>query len=195
MRFHIGVMMVTAMVLASGVQAEEAPAFTLKDTDGTPHSLADFKGKTVVLEWVNHSCPFVMKHYGSGNMQALQKRFTEAGVVWLSICSSAPGKSGNMSAATWKEVIAKKGAVATAVLLDDDGTVGKAYEAKTTPQMFVINGEGQIVYKGAIDSISSTNPEDIAKSDNYVVQALEALAKGEAPATASTAPYGCSVKY
>lgn len=174
---------------------QAAPDFTLTDTSGTSHNLSDFKGKWVVLEWVNHGCPFVVKHYKSGNMQGLQKKYTDKGVVWLSICSSAPGTQGHMSPGDAAEARNKVGANSTAYLLDEDGTVGKTYGAKTTPQMVVINPEGTIVYHGAIDSIKSTNVDDIKKADNYVADALDAGMAGKPIAVAQSQPYGCSVKY
>jgi peroxiredoxin len=172
-----------------------APAFTLKDTKGTSHNLADFKGKTVVLEWINHDCPFVVKHYSGGNIQSLQKEYTGKGVVWLSIASSAPGKQGHLSPEAWNKITAEKGASPTAVLLDEDGKVGKLYNAKTTPQIAIINAEGLLVYAGAIDSIKSTNAADVAKATNYVKAALDEVLAGKPVSTASTEPYGCSVKY
>lgn len=174
---------------------QPAPAFTLTDTQGKSHNLADFKGKTVVLEWINHECPFVVKHYSGGAMQALQKDATGKGVVWLSVCSSAPGKQGHMSPEAWNKATADKGAAPTAVLLDEDGKVGKAYQAKTTPHMFVINPEGVLVYAGAIDSIKSTKAEDVPKATNHVKAALDEVLAGKPVTTASTEAYGCSVKY
>lgn len=173
-----------------------APSFTLTDIHGKKHSLADFKGKTVVLEWVNHGCPFVMKHYDAGNMQALQKKYAEKGVVWLSICSSAVGQQGYMEPGEWKEMNDKKKGLAKAVLIDADGKVGKLYGARTTPHMFVLSSKGEIAYQGALDdSPQSKNAEEIAKSRNFVVEALEAVLVGKSPTVTSTKPYGCSVKY
>jgi hypothetical protein len=174
---------------------QPAPDFTLNDTTGTPRTLSALKGKTVVLEWVNHGCPFVLKHYGSGNMQKLQRAAAADGVVWLSICSSAPGKQGHMTSAEWNKISAEKGAAPAAVLLDVDGTVGHLYHATNTPQMFVINPQGVLVYSGGIDSIPSTDQADIAKAQNYVTAALADLKAGRAVATPVTKPYGCSVKY
>jgi peroxiredoxin len=172
-----------------------APAFKLKDCSGKEHSLSDYAGKIVVLEWVNHGCPFVVKHYSSGNMQKLQADATSKGVVWLSICSSAPGKQGHMSAADASKKCEEVGSKATAYLLDEDGTVGKLYGATRTPEMFVINADGILVYKGAIDSVKSTDPKDIEGATNYVSAALEELLAGKPVTTAQTTPYGCSVKY
>lgn len=172
-----------------------APAFTLTDTHGKQHNLADFKGKHVVLEWVNFGCPFVKKHYGSGNMQATQKKAVEKGVVWLSVCSSAEGKQGHMAAADWNEEIAARNMASTAVLIDESGTVGKTYGAKTTPHMYIINPAGVLVYKGAIDDKPSTDQDDIPGARNHVLAALDESLAGKSVSTASTTPYGCSVKY
>ena len=191
----------TALVFAVGLQAaavvgQSAPAFTLTDAKGATHSLADFKGKTVVLEWVNPECPFVKKHYDkSGNIPSLQKAATADGVVWLSINSAAPGKEGDYDAAQVAEWSAKNKAAPTAYLRDTDGKVGKAYGAKTTPHIFIVNAEGTVVYAGAIDSIKSTDVEDIAKAENYVTSALAAIKAGKPIAHATTQPYGCSIKY
>ena len=172
-----------------------APGFTLKDTAGNTHSLSDFRGKYVVLEWLNYDCPFVKKHYGSGNMPALQERYTEEGVVWLSIASSAPGKQGHFAPAEMDRRTAQAGGNQTAVLLDGAGTVGRAYNAKTTPHMFVISPEGRVVYNGAIDDKPVTNVASLDDATNYLVSAMEALADGRDADPARTEPYGCSVKY
>ncbi len=173
----------------------KAPDFSLVDTNGKTHALSDYKGKTVVLEWVNFGCPFVVKHYDSKNMQSLQKKYTDKGVVWLSISSSAKGKEGNMSPAEWNKEITAQKASSTAYLLDENGKVGKAYEAKTTPHMFIINAEGNLVYKGAIDDKRSTKASDIKSSKNYVSAALDEVLANKKVTTAATEPYGCSVKY
>lgn len=172
-----------------------APAFTLTDTNGKQHNLSDFKGKYVVLEWVNLGCPFVKKHYESGNMQATQKKAVEKGVVWLSVNSSAKWKQGNLSPAAWNEEIADRKMSSTAVLLDESGEVGKSYGAKTTPHMYVVNPDGILIYKGAIDDKPSTNKADIAGARNYVLAALDESMAGKPVSTASTQSYGCSVKY
>jgi peroxiredoxin len=185
----------TATTLTALETGKPAPEFTLTDTNGKSHKLSDFKGKTVVLEWVNHGCPFVVKHYGSGNMQKLQKIYTEKGVVWLSVCSSAPGKQGNMTAVEWNRTTVDKIAFPTSILLDEDGKVGQLYGAQTTPQMYVINAQGLLVYEGAIDSIKSTDAADIPKAENYVAKALDEVLAGKAVSTPSTKSYGCSVKY
>ena len=174
---------------------EEAPEFTLIDSKGTSHKLSDFRGKLVVLEWLNHECPFVKKHYSGGDMQKLQKEYTAKGVVWLSIISSAPGKQGHRTGPQAEADTKDKNAAPTAVLLDPSGEVGKKYDAKTTPEMFVLDKEGKILYAGAIDSIKSTDSADIAKAENHVRQALDAALAGKPVPTPQTKPYGCSVKY
>ena len=174
---------------------EEAPDFTLTDSKGTSHKLSDFRGKFVVLEWLNHECPFVKKHYSGGDMQKLQKEYTAKGVVWLSIISSAPGKQGHRTGPQAEADTKDKNAAPTAVLLDPSGEVGKKYDAKTTPEMFVLDKEGKVLYAGAIDSIKSTDSADIAKAENHVRQALDAALAGQPVPTPKTKPYGCSVKY
>lgn len=174
---------------------EVTPNFTLTDTQGQAHSLIDYKGKYVVLEWWNPECPFVKKHYNSHNMQNLQKMYTEKGVVWLVINSSAQGKQGNTTPEEANQLMASQEAHPTAVLFDPDGKGGKLFGAQTTPHMFVIDPDGVLVYQGAIDSIPSADPEDIAKAKNYVAQALNEAMTGKAVTTATTKSYGCSVKY
>lgn len=195
--------LLTLALVAAGIPAafaqpvigQPAPQFTLKDTSGKEHSLSDFKGKVVVLEWVNHGCPFVKKHYGAKNMQKLQKAATEKGAVWLSICSSAPGKQGHMSAEEAAAMTADVGSSATAYLLDEDGKAGKAYNARTTPEMFVIDSNGVLQYMGAIDDKPSADAADIEGAVNHVEKALEEVFAGKPVTTATTKPYGCSVKY
>ena len=174
---------------------QPAPDFTLTDTNGKQHTLSSLKGKFVVLEWTNPDCPFVKKHYDSKNMQGLQKTYTGKGVVWLVINSGAPGKEGVYPAAKVNEMVQAKGIAATAELTDSDGKVGRAYGAKNTPQMVVINPQGSITYIGAIDSIPSANQADIPKATNYLKDALDATMAGKPVATPVTKPYGCSVKY
>lgn len=174
---------------------QTAPDFTLTDTEGNTHTLSDFRGNPVVLEWVNYDCPFVRKHYDVGNMQALQEIYTGEDVIWLSINSSAPGKQGNYDLDEWAERIDDQDVEATAVLLDPDGEVGRAYGAKTTPHMYIIDAEGTVVYQGAIDDNPSFDSSDIPESRNYVREALDSLLSGMPVAEASTTPYGCSVKY
>lgn len=190
----------TALAFAGSLQAaatvgQPAPAFTLTDTKGTTHSLADFAGKTVVLEWFNHECPFVKKHYGAGNMQHQQAAATGKGVVWLTINSSAAGKQGHVNAEQANAILGEWKAAPTAFLLDHDGTVGQAYGAKTTPHLFVIDGGGVLRYNGAIDSTPSADPADIPGATQYVEAALGDLAANRPVARGTTQPYGCSVKY
>jgi peroxiredoxin len=172
-----------------------APDFSAPDTKGATHSLSEYKGKYVVLEWFNPECPFVKKHYGPGNMQKLQEEFTGKGVVWLSIDSSAPGKEGNLTPEQAEKKMSEWKTRSTALLLDQDGKVGQAYGAKNTPHMFVINPEGKVIYEGAIDSKATPNPADIPLSTNYVKVALDESLAGKPVTTAQTKPYGCSVKY
>lgn len=179
----------------SSTLVTKAPAFSLKNDQGKVVSLSQFKGKYVVLEWTNHDCPFVKKHYGSGNMQSLQKKYTDKGVVWLSIVSSAPGKQGSVTAKESQALSAKRNASPTHVLLDATGEIGQLYHAKTTPHMFIIDPKGMVVYQGAIDSIPSASPQDISKAVNYIDKAFEALFAKKPVTTAITKPYGCSVKY
>jgi hypothetical protein len=184
-----------ASVGAAAIVGEGAPAFSLVDSKGQSHSLADFKGKFVVLEWVNFNCPFVGKHYGSGHMQLLQKTYTGKGVVWLSINSSAPGKDGSFSPAEIERQSKQRGAAPTAYLIDADGTVGHAYGAKTTPHMFVIDPKGSLLYAGGIDDRPSTELADIQTAKNFVQAALDEALAGK-PVTVKASPaYGCSVKY
>lgn len=174
---------------------EAAPSFTLKDTQGDEHSLADFEGKYVVLEWTNFDCPFVRKHYDSGNMQALQKNYVKKGIVWLRICSSAPGKQGHYKSAEIEKKIKAEKSMQTAYLIDEAGKVGRMYGAKTTPHMYVINPEGVLIYAGGIDDKPSTNKADIDGATNYITECLEAAMDGKPVKHATTKPYGCSVKY
>lgn len=180
--------------LASPQIGQPAPAFTVTDANGTSHSLADFAGKTVVLEWHNPECPFVKKHY-SGNMQRQQKDATGQDVVWLTINSGKAGKQGHMDGAAANAYLASSNAAPTAYLLDADSATGTAYGAKTTPHMYVIDANGTMQYKGAIDSIPSADVGDIDDATQYVTVALAELKAGKPVTTASTQPYGCSVKY
>lgn len=188
-----------AALVATSAQAatvgQPAPDFTLTDTNGVTHTLSQYRGQTVVLEWINHGCPFVVKHYASGNMQRLQREAAADGVVWLSICSSAPGQQGHMSKAEWNKTNAEKNVAAAAVLIDEPGTVGRLYGAVTTPHMFIIDADGILVYNGAIDSNPSANPRTIEGAENYVASALAAIKAGQPIATPVTRPYGCTVKY
>jgi peroxiredoxin len=180
---------------AAAVVGQPAPAFSAADSHGQTRSLGEFKGKVVVLEWWNFECPFVGKHYGSGNMQKLQKEWTGKGVVWLAVSSSAPGKQGHVDGAKADAVMKEKGGAPTAVLLDHDGKVGKAYGARTTPHMFVIDAKGRLVYAGGIDDKPSTDQADVSTARNLVSAALAEVAAGQAVTTATSQPYGCGVKY
>ena len=180
---------------AAPVVGKPAPDFKLADANGKAVALSDFRGKTVVLEWNNPDCPFVQKHYGSGNMQKAQAAAARDGVVWLTINSGAPGKQGHLSGAEAKALVAKSGASPTAYLLDPRGVVGKAYEAKTTPHMYVVNKAGTLVYAGGIDDKPTPRPADINGARNHVLAALEELKAGKAVSVATSRPYGCAVKY
>lgn len=181
---------------STGLIGNPAPAFTLPDSNGVAHKLADYRGKFVVLEWINFDCPFVRKHYEkSDNMQSLQKKYTAQGVVWLSINSSAPGKQGNFTAAEINQRLKERGSSATAYLTDPDGKVGRAYGAQTTPHMYLVNPEGVVLYQGAIDSDSSANADAIPGATNYVAQGLDEALAGKPVSTTTTKSYGCSVKY
>jgi peroxiredoxin len=174
---------------------EAAPNFTATDSYGHQHSLAQYKGKYVVLEWHNQGCPYTKKHYDSGNMQKLQKLWTSKGVVWFTVISSAPGEQGYVTAAQENDYLKRMGATPTAALLDPDGGLGHLYGAKTTPHMFVINPRGQLIYDGAIDDKPTPEQSDIAGAANYVTAALEESMAGKPVAVAASRPYGCSVKY
>lgn len=189
------VVMSAGAAFAAPTVGEPAPVFTATDTKGVEHTLSDFQGKTVILEWNNPECPYVVKHYDSGNMQSLQEEATEAGAVWITINSGAEGKQGHMTAEEANAMMEEAGLNSTAYIIDDSGEIGGMYEAKTTPHMFVIDPEGTLVYQGAIDDDPSFKQEGIATATNYVKAAWEAVAAGEAVEVATTQPYGCSVKY
>jgi peroxiredoxin len=172
-----------------------APDFAAQDSKGNSVNLAEFRGKTVVLEWTNADCPFTRKHYSSGNMQSVQQLAQQNGIVWLTIVSSAPGKQGYVNGPAADELTESRHAAPTAVLLDPTGTVARLYSAKTTPHMFVIDKRGTVQYMGGIDSIASTDGEDIAHAEPYLKEAMLAVANGEKPPHAVTKPYGCSIKY
>lgn len=174
---------------------QPAPEIEAVDTNGNPFKLSDHKGKIIVLEWSNHNCPFVVKHYGSGNMQAVQKTAMENGVEWITIVSSAPGRQGHVDAEEANAITAEAGASITAKILDESGEIGKRYDARTTPHMFVIGEDGNVAYAGAIDSKSSPNPKTIEGATNYVTAAIDNLKAGEPVEISQTKPYGCSVKY
>jgi peroxiredoxin len=179
----------------SAAVGQPAPAFELKDSRGKTVRLADFKGKTVVLEWTNPGCPFVVKHYSSQNMQALQKEAAAQGVVWLSISSTSPGHGDYLAPAALGAQYQGWGAAPAGLLMDDAGTVGRAYGARTTPHMFVIDAKGLLVYAGGIDDKRSANPADVKTAKNFVRSALAELQAGKAVSTPTALPYGCSVKY
>lgn len=172
-----------------------APDFSATDIAGEEFKLSDHKGKIVVLEWTNHECPFVKKHYGSNNMQALQKSEGEKGVKWVSINSSAKGRQGFTSSEEAQKVAKDQGSMASNIITDPSGKIGKLYDAKTTPHMFVIDAEGNLAYAGAIDSDASPNPATIKNANNYITAAVDELIAGKDVTTSQTQPYGCSVKY
>jgi peroxiredoxin len=198
-----GSAILAAVVAASGflipaladVQVgKPAPDFTAIDSDGKSHQLSGLKGKIVVLEWTNHGCPYVGKHYGTGNMQALQKEATDSGVVWLSVVSSPPGMQGYVSGLEANKLTTDRKARPSAVLLDPEGTVGRLYEAKATPHMFVIDKQGMVAYAGAIDDKPTANHADVNGARNYVREAVAAVAAGKAMSPAATRAYGCGIK-
>jgi peroxiredoxin len=187
--------LIAGTTLAEVEIGKSAPGFTLPNTNGKTLKLEDFKGKFVVLEWYNPDCPFVGKHYKSGNMQKLQKEYAAKGVVWLAIDSSAAGEEGNYPAEKLNDIASKEGVGWNALLLDPDGKVGRLYGAKTTPDMYIIDPKGTVLYKGAIDNKRSTDIADIKTATNYVKDALDAAIAGKNVSPASTQSYGCTVKY
>ena len=182
----------TAWALRVG---DPAPDFTGKDSQGQTIRLSEYRGKYVVLEWTNNGCPYTRKHYNSGNMQALQKEWTAKGVVWLTILSSAPGAQGYMTAPDENAYMARVHAAPTAAILDPTGAIGHEFEAKTTPDMYVIDPSGKVIYSGAIDNRPTTDPSDVQGATNYVSDALSEAMAGQPVAVSYTRPYGCSVKY
>ena len=174
---------------------DAAPDFTVTDSHGQSHKLSDYRGKFVVLEWHNNGCPYTKKHYESGNMQRLQKEWTGKGVVWFTVISSSPGSQGYVTPDQENAYLDKMHAVPTAALLDSNGAIGHAYGAKTTPHMFIINPQGQLIYNGAIDDRPTSDVSDINGAKNYVSEALAEAMAGQPVAVSSTRPYGCSVKY
>jgi peroxiredoxin len=185
----------TAAVVAAPQVGEPAPDFSGVDTRGKTWSLSALEGRPVILEWTNHECPYVRKHYSSGNMQAIQKAAAQAGYLWLSVISSAPGMQGHVTPAQADALTRERGAAPTAVILDEGGTIGRAYGARTTPHMYLIGADGTLLYMGGIDDIRSSDPADVPKAKNFVRAAMEDIAEGRAVAQAVTPPYGCSVKY
>jgi peroxiredoxin len=191
-----GIVVTTAgMTFAEAEVGKSAPEFSLPATNGKTFNLKDFKGKIVVLEWYNPDCPFVHKHYDSGNMQKLQKKYAPKGVVWLTIDSSAPGQQGNYSAEKLSNITWKEKPGWNALLMDPSGEVGHLYGAKTTPNMFIIDTKGMVVYKGAIDDKPTTDTADIEAANNFVSRALDETIAGKRVTIPFKKPYGCSVKY
>lgn len=180
---------------AAASVGQPAPAFTLTDTNGKTRSLAEFKGKTVVLEWTNPGCPFVRKHYDSANLPGLQKEFTGKNVVWLAVNSTEKAASDYLPPQQLARWIQDKSGTPTATLMDEEGTVGKAYGARTTPHMYIVNPQGTLVYAGGIDSIASARASDIQTATNYVRQGLDEALAGKPISQAQTPPYGCTIKY
>lgn len=191
----LGAAFLAAPVSAAPKIGAPAPDFAAVDSKGNPVKLSDYKGKTVILEWTNHGCPYVQKHYGTGNMQSLQEKTTADGIVWLTVISSAPGLQGYVEGSEADEMNAERGAKPTAVLLDPEGKIGKLYEAKVTPHMYIINSKGVLAYMGAIDDKPTTKDDDVKAAHNYVLQALEQISKGKDVDPSITRAYGCSVKY
>jgi peroxiredoxin len=187
--------LIAATAQAAVATGAKAPAFSVVDSAGKTRTLGEFAGKTIVLEWTNHDCPFVKKHYETGNMQKLQKAAAKDGVVWLSVVSSAAGKQGHVDAAKANELTKSRDAAPAAVLLDPAGVMGTAYGAKTTPHMFIINAKGDVVYQGAIDDNPGRGVETVATAKNFVTAALADVKAGRAVAQATTQQYGCTVKY
>ncbi|MET0312636.1 MAG: thioredoxin family protein [Burkholderiaceae bacterium] len=189
-----------ALLTAGALQAapsvgQPAPDFTLTDASGKTVKLSDFKGKHVVLEWTNPGCPFVRKHYDSGNMPATQKEAMGKGVVWLAINSTERASSDYLDGGKLVAWMKDRKSTPTATLMDEEGTAGKAYGARTTPHMYIVNPQGQLVYAGGIDSIPSARADDIAKATNYVKQGLNETLAGKPVSAATTQPYGCTIKY
>ena len=189
------VLTLSALATAAVRVGQPAPDFTAVDSNGQTHSLSEYKGKYVVLEWHNNGCPFVRKHYESGNMQKLQRDWTSKGVIWLTVISSAPGQQGYVTASEENSYLKQMGAAPTAALLDPQGAVGHLYGAKTSPHMFVVNPQGVLIYDGAIDDKPTTDKADVNNAKNYVNAALTSAMSGKPVDQATTRPYGCSVKY
>jgi peroxiredoxin len=188
-------LIMTATADAAPQIGKVAPDFSAVDSNGKTVKLSDFKGRIVVLEWTNDGCPYVHKHYSSNNMQSLQKDETAKGIVWLTVISSAPGEQGYVTGPEANELTKSRGAAPTAVLLDPDGKVGRLYDARTTPHMFVVSAEGTLVYMGGIDNKPTANTADIKTAKNYVRAAIDSVMAGRPVEEAVTRPYGCSVKF
>lgn len=202
LRSHTGVVVMAALLLLPVMAMAQtarvtasAPDFAATDSHGQTHRLDQYRGKYVVLEWHNQGCPFTRKHYESGNMQNLQKEWTQKGVVWFTVISSAPGMDGYVTPAEENDYLAKMHAAPTAALLDPDGKLARLFAAKTTPDMYVIDPQGKVIYSGAIDNRPTPDPEDIQGADNYVIDALTAAMSGKTVAIPYTRAYGCAVKY
>lgn len=189
------VLLSSTLASAEPVVSQPAPLFSGAAADGSTLNLADLRGKTVILEWTNNECPFVKKHYESGNIPDLQKQAAAQGIVWLQIISSAPGKQGHVDAETAKKLNQERDAHPANTVFDPSGSIGKLYGATNTPQLFIIDPQGVLLYKGGIDSIPSADKADIAKAENYISSALKELAAGKPISKSSTKPYGCTVKY
>ena len=185
-----------APVLANPTVGQPAPLFTVRDTKGTSHSLDAYRGKWVVLEWFNHECPYTRKHYYTRNMQTLQREYTEKGIVWISVVSSAPGNQGYLaSAAEADQAMMEKKAAPSFIVRDTAGTLGRMYGARTTPHLYVIDPQGVLRYAGAIDDKPSPSPSSVPTAHNYLKAALDAGLAGKPIAVGTTQPYGCDVKY
>ena len=193
--FTATIILIAAAAAFAARVGQAAPDFVATDSNGQQHHLADYRGKFVVLEWHNNGCPYTQKHYLSGNMENLQREWTARGVIWFTVISSAPGAQGYVTAAQENDYIHQMHAAPTAALLDPDGQLGRLYDAKTTPHMFVINPNGILIYDGAIDDRSTSEQSDISGATNYVSQALTEAMAGKPVSVATTRPYGCSVKY
>lgn len=191
----VALLFIASPAFAAPEIGKAAPDFTATDIDGKAFKLADQKGKIIVLEWTNHECPYVMKHYSSGNMQKTQKEAVDKGVTWVSIVSSAPNRQGHTTPEEAKKIVTDAGASPSFKILDESGEIGHAYEAKTTPHMFVIDKEGNLAYMGAIDNNPSPRPETAETATNYVLAAVNALNEGKPVETTTSQPYGCNVKY
>lgn len=174
---------------------QPAPDFNVIDTQGNMHSLSDYEGQTLVLEWTNHECPFVVKHYATGNMPSLQSEITDAGATWLTVISSYPGTQGHVSPEQADELTDSRDANPSAVLLDESGDMGRAYAARVTPHMYVIDEDGILQYAGGIDSIPSANHDDVERADPYFANAAWAVLEGSTPERQISRPYGCTIKY
>ena len=187
--------MTTETSRGGAVVGERSPDFSVVDAYGNTHSLSDYEGRYVILEWLNHDCPFVRKHYNGNNMQQLQEKYTEQGAVWLSVISSAPGTQGYLEPEAAQNITKEKNASPTAVLLDADGRMGRAYDARVTPHMYIINPDGILEYNGAIDDRPTPRPRDLEGARNYLAEAMDALLSGGQVEVRTNTPYGCTVKY